>query len=123
MNLWLVAAAAVIVLLAIAHSYLGERILIGPLQRRDDLPPMMGDTTLSKRTLRFAWHVTSVLALGLAGLLLLLARYEQDTLTAARIIAATLALSGLLSLVIARGRHPAWILFFAAALLAWLGVT
>jgi len=123
MNTWLMLSAGVLALLAVAHSIIGERLLIGPLTRRDDLPGMRGDGLLAKRTLRFAWHITSAFGLGVAALLIVLARSDDDVATPARIIALTLAASGLLALVIARGRHPAWILFFVAAVLAWLGST
>ena len=66
-------AAALMAALAVAHSIIGERKLIGPLARRDDLPPIFGTVALSAATLRFAWHVTSVLGLGFAAVLLAVA--------------------------------------------------
>ncbi len=115
----LVGAAALAVLLAAAHSYLGERYILVRLFRREDLPKLFGGTTFTKRTLRFAWHVTSVLALGYAGLLVALARATTPALDA-RIIAATFAGCGIVAVVGSRGRHLSWVVFFAiAALAAW----
>jgi hypothetical protein len=54
----LLAAATLTCLLALAHSYLGERYILTRLFRRDDLPRLLGGTGFTKRTLRFAWHLT-----------------------------------------------------------------
>jgi len=64
----------------------------------------------------------SVLAIGFAALLAMLARQQTGSDgTIAAIIAATFAVSGLVSLVGSRGRHFSWLLLFAIAVLAWLG--
>ena len=60
------------VLLAGAHSYLGERYIMVRLLRRDDLPKLFGGVDFTKRTLRFAWHLTSIAWVGLAWLALLI---------------------------------------------------
>ena len=55
------AALVLAVLLAAAHSYLGERYILIRLFRREDLPKLFGGgTEFTTRTLRFAWHLTSV---------------------------------------------------------------
>jgi hypothetical protein len=118
-----IAAAALAVLLAFAHSLLGERYLLVRLLRREDLPRLFGGTEFTKRTLRFAWHLTSVAWLGFAALLVLLASGPAGETRAqvALVVAATFALGGVVALVGSRGRHPAWIGFFAIAVLTWLG--
>ena len=65
MNGALLAAAALAVVLGIAHSYLGERFILVRLFRRADLPKLVGSAELTKQTLRLAWHITTVLAFGL----------------------------------------------------------
>lgn len=109
----LIAAAAIAVLVAAGHSYLGERYILMRLFRRD-LPKLFGSDDFTKRTLRLAWHITSVLALGLAVLLV-------SDIEKAKVIAVTFALSGLVSLLVSRGKHLSWVAFFAAAALAWFG--
>ena len=52
--------------LALVHSVLGERCILIRLFRRTDLPPLFGSDDFTKRTLRFAWHLTSVVWLGVA---------------------------------------------------------
>jgi len=110
------------VLVAFVHSVLGERYILVRLFRRNDLPKLFGTDDFTRRTLRFAWHITSVMGLGLAAILVMLDS-PGDTFTrrTAEIVAATCALSGLVALAGSRGRHPAWIAFLAIAVLTWLG--
>jgi hypothetical protein len=109
-------AAALVTLLAVAHSIIGERKLVGPLVRRDDLPPTFGTVALSAATLRFAWHITSVLALGFAGVLFAVALGGPDDVIVLT-VGATFIVSGFLPLIYTRGRHLAWAVFFAAGAL------
>ena len=118
MNRALVAAALLAVLLAAAHSYLGERYILTRLFRRGELPKLFGGTRFTQDTLRLAWHITSVLALGFAGLLVALAvPGGGEPRVQGWIIGAAFALSGLVALVGSRGRHLSWIVFFAIAAL------
>lgn len=109
----LYAAAALITILVLAHSILGERYILIRLFRRGDLPKLFGGTAFTQRTLRFAWHFTTVLALGLAALLVQieLGRGER-ALTAT--VGLTLLLSGILPLIHTRGRHLSWLILFLA---------
>lgn len=120
MNPALVAAAALLALVAAAHSYLGERYLLTRLFRRGDLPHLFGSDRFTRRTLRFAWHLTSVAWLGFAGALAALA---GDGIPSRRvlllIVAATFAAHALVTAVASRGRHLAWLAFGAVALLVW----
>lgn len=106
-------AAALVALLGIAHSYLGERYLLIRLFRRDNLPKLLGSTAFTQRTLRFAWHLTTVMAFGFAALLLQLAGGAAGP-ALVRTIGGTLLLGGLLPLVHTRGRHLAWVVLFIA---------
>jgi len=109
-------AAGLVAVLAIAHSVIGELRLIRPIAARDDLPPLYGTTAFTGATLRFAWHVTSVLALGLAVLLAEVA-VDAPPEALAPTIGWTLIACGILPLVYTRGRHVAWVVFFAAGVL------
>lgn len=112
-------ASALMAMLAVGHSIIGERRLIGPLARRDDLPPLFGTVALSAATLRFAWHVTSLLGLGFAAVLLVVA-LGGSLQAVVCTIGLTLIVSGVLPLVYTRGRHLAWVIFFAAGALCVL---
>lgn len=109
----LYAAAALMALLSIAHSIIGERKLIGPLSHRDDLPSLFGTGAFSAATLRFAWHVTSVLGLGIAAVLLAIALGASPEIIVCT-IGWTLIVCGFFPLIATRGRHLAWVVFFAA---------
>ncbi|HEX9982437.1 MAG TPA: hypothetical protein VGF69_04165 [Thermoanaerobaculia bacterium] len=114
MSIPLLAGAALSVLLGLAHSYLGERYILIPLFR-DVLP---GRRTSMKRTLRFAWHITSVLAFGFAGIFWAIASPGTEVArTTLVIIAVTFVVCGVVALVGSRGRHLSWIVFFAIAAL------
>jgi hypothetical protein len=106
------AALVLAILLAAAHSYLGERYILTRLFRRQDLPKLFGGTEFTTRTLRFAWHLTSVAWIGLGATLVRPSRVAEA-------VALTFGLSGLAALVGSRGRHLSWIAFFAIAALAW----
>ena len=114
-------AAVLLVFLAAAHSYLGERYLLIRLLRRSDLPRLFGGDQFTKRTLRFAWHLTSVAWCGLAALVVQLAGAAPPTGSAlSRTIAVTCGTSAVVSLVISRGRHLSWVVFGFIALLTWV---
>ncbi len=69
MSVALLIAAALLVAIAAAHSLLGERYILMRLFRRGPLPKLFGSDWFTRRTLRFAWHLTSVAWLGFAALL------------------------------------------------------
>jgi len=122
MRLSLLISAGLAVLLAAAHSYLGERYLLMRLFRRDNLPKLLGGVEFTKQTLRFAWHITSVAWLGLASLMVVLASSPgASQLTQARLIAGVFGLSGVVALFGSRGRHLSWVIFFTIAGLVWFG--
>lgn len=66
-SFWLVAAAIVTVVTAATHSVLGERRLIGPLVA---LGQGVMARPLAQQVIRLAWHMTSVLWVAQALLLL-----------------------------------------------------
>lgn len=124
MNAHLVAAASLILVVGAAHSYLGERYILIRLFRRSDLPWLFGSDLFTRRTLRFAWHLTTVAWWGIAALLLGAARAGSGTLAVAQVgavVAATSLASAVVTFAGSRGRHLAWLVFLAVGVLAWLG--
>lgn len=117
----LLAAATLTCLLALAHSYLGERYILTRLFRRDALPRLFGGTEFTARTLRFAWHLTSLAWLSLAAVLVKLNSHLPSRAELGLLLAGTFATSGVVALIGSRGRHLSWIVFGAIALLTWLG--
>lgn len=107
-------AAGSLLALAGLHSWLGERLLVGPLLAVEPWPAVPIGRTLGRRTLRFAWHLTSLAWLGFATLVL----QAGDAPAVAATVAGVLLGSGLVTLAAARGRHPAWVLFFTGGIAA-----
>ena len=137
MSIPLTAAAVLLVGMGIVHSFLGERYIIIRLFRRD-LPKLFGSDWFTRRTLRFAWHLTTVAWWGIAVVLLILADHfggpapstagltSTDPDATARAVGYTMAIVlGVHAVVAAagtRGRHLAWLVFGLAAVLTWVGV-
>jgi hypothetical protein len=121
-NSLLATAATLAILTAGAHSYLGERYILIRLFRRTDLPKLFGVAEFTKRTLRFAWHLTSIAWLGFAALLVVLGRDGGGTFQELSwVICGAFGLSGLVALVGSRGRHVSWVVFVSIAVLVWVG--
>lgn len=122
METGLVIAAALAALTGIAHSVLGERYILIRLFRRQDLPKLFGNDRFTRRTLRFAWHVTSVAWWGFAALLLLVAAQRPAGAPGVlSVIAGTFLATAVIVAIGSRGRHLSWIVFLSIAILAWLG--
>ena len=120
MSTLLLAAAAVIFATGLAHSCLGERYILMRLFRRE-LPKLFGSDWFTKRTLRFAWHLTTLAWWTLATILVGLAMREELTRAdLLSLIGALAAMSGVVAAAATRGRHLSWGAFFAVATLCWL---
>ena len=123
MNTWLVLSAVLVTILGLAHSWLGERYILTRLFRRPDLPQLFGGDDFTRRTLRFAWHLTTATWWGLAVLLILLA--DPAVIPSRGMVGAVLAAIALvcaaITVVGSRGRHLAWPVFLAIAATTWLG--
>ena len=113
--------AFLLVMVAIAHSYLGERYILIRLFRRDDLPKVLGSDEFTKKTLRFAWHVTSIAWLGFAAILLVTVQPTFSKEVIGQIIALTFFIHFLIALFGSKGRHLSWIVFLAISVLVLLG--
>ena len=104
---WLLAAALLSVALGVAHSVLGERYILRRLFTRTNLPVLFGSDDFTKRTLRFAWHITTVAWCGVAVTIVALGGGSaRDGLM---VLGATALLSAAVALVGSRGRHASWI--------------
>lgn len=110
-NMMLV-AVVLFIALGLAHSILGERYILVRLFRREDLPTIFGSTSFTTRTLRFAWHITTIAWFGFAALLLQVGQGQLTHHSAAQTIGLTSIASGLLPLIITRGRHLSWVVLF-----------
>src|SRR5262249_33818149 len=114
-------AAALAFALGVAHSYLGERYILIRLFRRTDLPKLFGGTEFTVRTLRFAWHLTTVAWWGSAALFFVMAQGPVSLPAVSAVLAAVFLISGLVTLIASRGRHLAWPVFLAIGVIALYG--
>jgi hypothetical protein len=103
--------ALCLVVLAVFHSYLGERWLLVPLLASADFPGLAIGRRFAKGVLRFAWHVTSLAWLTIAYMLI----RGECSLGAVAIMC---ALSAAATHGYTRGRHGAWAVFAIAAVAA-----
>ena len=107
--------------LGLAHSILGERYILIRLFRRADLPKLFGGTEFTERTLRFAWHLTSVAWWGAAALFCTMARDRLTSASAAGVLAGVFLVSAAVTLFASRGRHFAWPIFLVVGVIALYG--
>lgn len=120
MNAWLIGAAALVFVIGLVHSWLGEQRIFRHL-RRGGIVPTGGDPVLrafQTRILWASWHFVTVLGWSLSALLLWLAQpaaREASSGVVEAVIAVALAAGGGLVLWSNRGRHPAWVALLAAA--------
>lgn len=111
-------AGALIFVVGVVHSVLGERRLIGPLVSPEHRRGILEKSAFARGVLRFAWHITTIAWWGMAVALLALASAPLDGQgkLVVLIIATTFAVTGLVTLVSSRGRHLAWPVFMAIAI-------
>ncbi|MBL8590271.1 MAG: hypothetical protein JNK46_17185 [Methylobacteriaceae bacterium] len=116
----LLLAAAFMAGLAVAHSLLGEKWLIGPLVAEETRAGLLVRSRFALRVLRFAWHLTSVAFLGLAAPLVVyaFAAIDAPARLALRLVGASLLVMGAVVLASSRGRHLAWPFFLGAGAIA-----
>jgi hypothetical protein len=123
MNILLLIGGMMSALIGIVHSLLGERLVLGPLFERGDVPKLLGSATFARRTLRFTWHLTTVLllAIGAVVIALSLSPLEPQSAWILRVLSMNFGVCSLLSLIGARGKHFSWWVFLIIAMLLWLG--
>lgn len=121
MNPWLIGAAALSALIALALSVLGEQRIFRHLRRAGHIVPTEGGPVLREFQVRIlwgAWHGLSAMGLGLAAVLVWLANPDAQAASGGRVescVAMAMAATGVLVLVSNRGRHPAWVALLGVA--------
>jgi peptidoglycan/LPS O-acetylase OafA/YrhL len=114
MSISLIAAALLTVIIGVAHSWIGEQRLIGPLLAPDNRQGILVHR-FARKVLRMAWHVTTLAWWGIAAVLAILAL--SPVTGQGRMVLLAIGLmflvSGLVSLFTLRGRHLSWPVFLA----------
>lgn len=122
MNIWHLGASALLVVIAVVHSVMGERRIFLPWRAA----PPRDVLRQHQVVLRVTWHLPSLLGLGQAATLAVLAT-AADAAPAWRLPLGLLALSvgacGVLVTVATRGRHQGGAALLAAGCLIALGLT
>lgn len=111
MNIALFAAAFFAIAVGVAHSVLGERYILIRLFHQENLPKLFGGTEFTTRTLRFAWHITTIAWWGFAAILFQLARGGFSASAVASVIGVTFLATAIVTFAISRARHLAWPVF------------
>lgn len=113
----LIAAAIVITVIGLIHSFLGEKAIIGPLLKETKLP------SFTQRTIRIAWHITTLFWFAIAAHLLAMHLYPgQERRSFLLIMIGVFGFSAIVSLISSKGRHISWTGFGAATVLMFLAL-
>ena len=114
----LIAAAVLLICLAGFHTIIGERFVLGPIKRADNLPKMWGSRQATFRTIQATWHLVSVLWLGLAAQLFTLQLAPEVSATSFLIVFGVIfGVLAIVPLVWNAGKHKTWLPFGAIAAL------
>ena len=119
MTTWLTVATAMYLLLALAHSWLGERAVVRPLLRASweiGLP-----RGFAAPLLRWAWHLTSLAWVAAAAVLAWAAAGHPVPTPILDVLAGLALVSGAVIGVSLRGAHPAWAVFAVGGLACLVG--
>jgi hypothetical protein len=116
----LLIAATLIFLTGVAHSYLGERYILVRLFRREGLPKLLGGTAFTTGTLRFAWHLTTVVWWGMAYLTVVAAYGEISRDQFLLVLGVMSLVSAAFPLYFTRGKHLSWIVFLLVGVLVFV---
>lgn len=113
-------AAILCLFIGIIHSYLGERYILVRLFRGDRVPYLFGSDYFTKRTLRFAWHITTFAWWGFGYLLMVIASGKENlTKSVLLTISVVFLLSGVFSFSFTKGKHISWVVFWSIAGLSY----
>ncbi|MFC1562069.1 hypothetical protein ACFL6I_07365 [candidate division KSB1 bacterium] len=123
MNGYLFVAGLLTFGIALAHTILGERLVIAPVLKMK-LPPLLKSTVFMRRTIRYAWHLATVVIWGFSALFIWFSFMQIDDILygIVSVCAVTFLCCSLLSLFMTRGRHFSWYVFLMIAVCAYLGV-
>ncbi|MCF8439638.1 MAG: hypothetical protein K9H23_04825 [Saprospiraceae bacterium] len=123
MQILLLISAGLLGITGLAHSYLGERYILIRLFKSDSLPKLFGSDDFTRRTLRFAWHITTIACWGFAAILVLMASAALNFQNVATALAATFLLSAATAFVGSKGKHLSWVVFlFVGVVCLWAAI-
>lgn len=110
-------ATILLLLMGLAHSYLGERYILIRLSRRDNLPKVLGSAAFTMGTLRFVWHLITVAWGALAFLVYSSGNGAVSSDQVLTVIGGAALVSAAFPLYFTRGRHLSWVVFIVVGVL------
>lgn len=121
MNVLLLIAGLLCILLGLAHSLLGERLIFSGWR---ETPPAI--PRRHQNIIWASWHLGSFLGFGIGGALVWLAHFPELVLAlkpALISLVVGFVLSSLIVLYATRGKHQGWIVLLMIAILTALSIT
>lgn len=100
-----------LIIMGVAHTYLGEKYILIRLAQRDNLPKILGSSSITLGTLRFVWHLTTIAWGALAFLLYSTSHSAISNDQILLVIGIAALISALLPLYFTRGKHLSWLIF------------
>lgn len=123
MKILLLISAFLLTFIGIGHSYLGERYILIRLFKRGNLPKTFGGEEFTRKTLRFAWHITTIAWWGFAAILVLMAYSALNFQNVAMTLAITFLLSFAMAMIGSKGKHWAWMVFLVVGVVClWAAI-
>ena len=120
MNVLLFIAGILSILLGLAHSFLGERLIFSGWR---ETPPVI--PRRHRNIIWASWHLGSFLGFGIGGALMFLARQVEILPRLQPILVSLIVsfvLSGLIVFYATKGKHPGWLVLLIIAVLTFLGL-
>ncbi len=105
--------------MGVVHSLLGEKYILMRLFRRENIPKLFGSSDFTIRTLRFAWHLTTIAWWGFAAILLLMAHPPMILSEVGVVIGCVFVAHFLVAVIGTKGKHLSWIAFLAIGIIAF----
>ena len=110
------AAVFLCFLIGVIHSCLGERFILVRLFRGSQVPHLLGSDVFTKRTLRFAWHITTIAWWGLGYIIWTIATDPENLEhVVLYTVGSIFVLSGIFAFGFTGGKHLSWVIFWAIA--------
>lgn len=104
----------------VAHSWLGEKFVIGPLLASQPLPGVL-KPAINRRLVRAVWHLPSAIWAVIGLYVLWAALAGAIAAETAIALGAVFAVSGIANLAAVRRLHFAWAVLFSTTAALWIG--
>ena len=105
--------------IGVLHSFLGEKYILMRLFRREDIPELFGSSDFTIRTLRFAWHLTTITWWGFAAIFILMAHPPLTLSEVSVVIGCVFIAHFLIAIFGSKGKHLSWIVFLVIGIISF----